>query len=186
MRCAWPEIKTIEDREGRKDVSHNWLHSTASCLREMSCNYQLLGRTLRSSVFRSDEGSSCDFPSNAKPFKPHTKIQLFTDAQEWVIAFSVNIFFHLSCDKLQKNPPKRSPTVQIRARVITGLDRSTNLGRLCCCLSSIIPRVSTEPCYVKIVPRVSTEPCYVRIVPRVSTEPCYVRIVLNAKERLWK
>ena len=66
------------------------------------------------------------------------------------MAISVDELFHLSRAKIQKNPPKRSPTVGVRARAITALDRMVDPGYRCCRLSSFACRASTESCHVRI------------------------------------
>ena len=66
------------------------------------------------------------------------------------MVISVDELFHLSRAKLQKNPPKRSPTVGVRARALMALDRLVDPGRSCCRLSSFAPRVSTEACHVRM------------------------------------
>ena len=104
-------------------------------------------RHRRSSVFRSDAVSSCEFPSNAKACNRHEKFKHFTGAQQWVTAISVDQLFHLSRAKLQKNPPRRSPTVWVRARAF---DRLVDPSHRCCRLSSFAPRVSTESCHVRM------------------------------------
>ena len=49
-----------------------------------------------------------------------------------------------------ENPPRRSPTVWVRASVITALDRLFDPGHRCCRLLSFAPRVSTESCHVRM------------------------------------
>ena len=93
---------------------------------------------------------AASFPSNAKACRRHEKFKLFTEAQQWVMVISVVELFHLSRAKLQKNPPKRSPTVGVRARALMALDRLVDPGRRCCRLSSFAPRVSTESCHVRM------------------------------------
>ena len=66
------------------------------------------------------------------------------------MAISVDELFHLSRAKIQKNPPKRSPTVGVRARAISALDRMVDPGYRCCRLSSFACRASTESCHVRI------------------------------------
>ena len=69
---------------------------------------------------------------------PHEKFKLFTVDFEWVVAISVNKLLGSSRAKLQKNLPKQSPTVLVRARAIKApLDRliSAIVVASCCRLS---------------------------------------------------
>ena len=165
MRWTWPEIQTIDDWGRRKDVSQtdkksrltftlepkHWFHWTAECLGERFCKYQLLGRaTDEAASFEVMRCRAASFPSNVRACKRHEKFKLFTGAQHWVMAISVDELFHLLRAKLQKNPPKRSPTVGGRARAIMALNRMVVPGHPCCRLSSFACRASTESCHVRM------------------------------------
>ena len=158
MRCTWPEIQTIENRRGRKDVSEKDTKSRLFITLEQK-NVDFFAQL---SVLASCPAStsSWDRPQTKQRLSKWCGVELrvslatrrnskymkkssfFTGTPKWALAISLNKLFHLSHAKLQKNSPGRSSTVQARTRGYHGLRsidrfRPSSLSPVVDCPSSV-------------------------------------------------
>ena len=165
MRCTWPEIRTIEDRRGRKDVSKKetksrlfftleqkrWFFAQLSVFASCPASTSSWDRPQTKQRLSKWCGVELRVSLATRRNSKYIKIQAFyQDSKMSLGYFTQQTLSLVTCQVTEKFTGVIVHCSSSDKGAITAFDRSIDFDNPCFRLSSIAHRLLTESCYARM------------------------------------